>query len=533
MLKFYYKQIIVLIFILSISAVSENIAAQGYVEGNRGFFANWRLNANLGPGIFYGDIINTQSTLSLKDIRMSYGGILRKQVSPTFAFGLQLLKGRLHGTRLNFGGKDLMFDADYLEYNFNTTVDLFNFFGRSRPDRKFSIYGFAGIGLINWKSDVKDYNTGNLFSPPGINENPSKGTQSAIIVPLGMGMKFEFNHKFGLNLEGTVRTANTDYLDDWKSGFKYDMFAYTSVGLFYNLNALSRDRDPEKVRERYYEKRANEIEREQEPYSYRYRYENDSYRDYNYSNDRDQANRYVDDRDIREQKYREAQQYREEQKKFEEANRDLRYYNYNKNTRTPSTGNYRSVDYSGMPQQSGSSFWANYNRTEMPVVVEYDITGVYNRVSSSKPTEIIKKETPEIKTATMQDIYGDLTDDNEKTTTQDHNTLNRELMSRTFTENDLDKADLAKKQRGILFKVQILAKSSGPANIQELTRKYGIVRSIDEENNGDIYRYVAGTFHTYENAAQYANMMRERGISGAFVVAYKNGIRVPLATIRN
>jgi len=499
-----------LFFIISFLMVMPKVHSQFFIVGSRSFFSNWRMDVNLGPTLFFGDLTYTQSPVYLKDLRMAYGIKLDKQVSPAFSFGLQFLAGRLHGTRLNFGGKNLLFENNFMEYNLNTTVDLFNFFGASRPDRKFSLYGIAGIGVLQWKSNVKDYNTGSLLAPPVVNENPAQGTQSALIVPLGMGMRFQFNHKFGMNLEGTMRTANSDYLDDWKAGFKYDMFSYTSMGLFYNFNAAGDGRDPEKIRQRYEKRAAKDAQKE---WAYKEQPSSD------FQND-----------DFRYQKFREAQAFKEERKKYSEANNDLRYYN--KKIKSQDSYNYTPEYY----QETASlgRFSSTYNRTELPQVVEYDITGVYNRVTSEQNKEIIPVEVN--KTTTQPPSIVKTANNGFKADEIDilpPNASSGQSKSRVFTENGMSIQDASMEHTGILFKVQILAKTTGPADISQLAKNFGIVESIDEETNQGTYRYVTGAFKTYDEAATYANIVRDRGISGAFIVAYKNGIRVPMAAVTN
>lgn len=78
---------------------------------------------------------------------------------------------------------------------------------------------------------------------------------------------------------------------------------------------------------------------------------------------------------------------------------------------------------------------------------------------------------------------------------------------------------------GIVFKVQIGAfRSAVPEEaFSDMTPVMG-------ENVGNgLVRYTAGLFTGYEHAAQAKDLVRERGYRDAFVVAYRDGVRISLA----
>ena len=81
--------------------------------------------------------------------------------------------------------------------------------------------------------------------------------------------------------------------------------------------------------------------------------------------------------------------------------------------------------------------------------------------------------------------------------------------------------------QGLTFSVQILAVSK-PADIQSWKRRYNIQRQVMEYDRGGLYRYIAGNFDSYRAAEDYASILRNRGISDAFVVVFRNGEKVRL-----
>lgn len=81
--------------------------------------------------------------------------------------------------------------------------------------------------------------------------------------------------------------------------------------------------------------------------------------------------------------------------------------------------------------------------------------------------------------------------------------------------------------QGLTFSVQILAVSK-PADIQSWERRYNIQRQVMEYDRGGLYRYIAGDFNSYRAAEDYARILKNRGISDAFVVVFRDGEKVRL-----
>lgn len=88
-------------------------------------------------------------------------------------------------------------------------------------------------------------------------------------------------------------------------------------------------------------------------------------------------------------------------------------------------------------------------------------------------------------------------------------------------------------QRGLVFKVQVLATKQPLDDIDAYFEKYDITEPIVEEIHGFdpiqyAYKYVIGPFRKYEQAAQYRDLMWRKGITDAFVTCYYNGDRITI-----
>jgi hypothetical protein len=87
-------------------------------------------------------------------------------------------------------------------------------------------------------------------------------------------------------------------------------------------------------------------------------------------------------------------------------------------------------------------------------------------------------------------------------------------------------------QSGIYYKVQICATRKSPARkSQYFTKKYNVSDNVELTYHEGWKKYIIGSFTTYEEAKAYYKTTREK-VSDAFIVAYDNGTRVPVAEAR-
>jgi hypothetical protein len=88
-------------------------------------------------------------------------------------------------------------------------------------------------------------------------------------------------------------------------------------------------------------------------------------------------------------------------------------------------------------------------------------------------------------------------------------------------------------QRGLVFKVQLLATQQPVQNFEDYFKQYSITDIVTEEKyDADarqyIYKYVVGPFRRYEQAQNYRNQVWRKGITDAFVTCYYNGDRITI-----
>lgn len=86
----------------------------------------------------------------------------------------------------------------------------------------------------------------------------------------------------------------------------------------------------------------------------------------------------------------------------------------------------------------------------------------------------------------------------------------------------------AQKSKTFEFRVQVLAKREQIGHISEIYPNVSFDYPVVENKHQGIYRYSTGSFSSFKAAQNYANIMRNRGIHDAFVVAYQHDVRIPI-----
>jgi hypothetical protein len=82
----------------------------------------------------------------------------------------------------------------------------------------------------------------------------------------------------------------------------------------------------------------------------------------------------------------------------------------------------------------------------------------------------------------------------------------------------------------IIYKIQVGAYSRGvPKYIDRLFRKLSMIRKIDNyTDDHGVTVYTTGQLTNFEDALQMQAQVRQEGVKDAFIVAYKNEVRITL-----
>jgi len=86
-------------------------------------------------------------------------------------------------------------------------------------------------------------------------------------------------------------------------------------------------------------------------------------------------------------------------------------------------------------------------------------------------------------------------------------------------------------QDGIYYRVQ-LAAGSRFTDADKTFAANNLTRPVLVERHNGLYKYTIGSFNTYDQANEFRKTVVSRGVSGAFVVAYRNGKRINVIDAR-
>ncbi len=239
----YYKKPLVLkraiCLIIFLLLLTPNIISQSYNKVSN-FNSSWQINANAGTSLFFGDIKQYQfAPVSNNENEWRFGGglMLVKQISPIFGIRGQFLYGELAGTRREW---NLFFESNYIEFNLNTSISVRNIVQKHKPKQIWDAYVILGLGLTSFNTEVKELSTKQVVKKVGYGSGKSFGGRTLQGMLLGgLGLDFRLSDRVNLNLETANRVLNTDELDGRTSGFKYDIYNYTSFGISYRFGGRS------------------------------------------------------------------------------------------------------------------------------------------------------------------------------------------------------------------------------------------------------------------------------------------------------
>ena len=189
------------------------------------------INLNLGVMMNHSDIFINKFAPPTEEWRGGIGGKFGWQFHPIFGVRGEISGGNLYGSRkatwedtwwlaqYGYNGT-VWYRAGLFDYTAQLTVNFSNLISGYNPDRFLDVYGFGGIGQVQWRTEAFQKGNPNPIAQNGMGEgtdNPlldDMGTNAGfgnrtmtMEYPAGLGFAFHVSPKVELNLEtGTVRT---------------------------------------------------------------------------------------------------------------------------------------------------------------------------------------------------------------------------------------------------------------------------------------------------------------------------------------
>jgi OmpA-OmpF porin, OOP family len=181
----------------------------------------WEVGGFIGLSQYQGDINDSGS---FDELNGGYGILARRHLSENFALRGNLLFGKMSGKDANVArnaSRGFTFSSPMSEISI---VGEYDILGHKRYNedgtfkKTFSPYVFGGIGLLMGLSQTNTYNeTANNKYPSLIalinQDKAQAASNSAIAIPLGLGVKIDLSEKWGLNLEVGKRYTFNDNID--------------------------------------------------------------------------------------------------------------------------------------------------------------------------------------------------------------------------------------------------------------------------------------------------------------------------------
>lgn len=453
-----------------------------------GFFSNFSISPNIGVTLPFADISQDFRPYQ-NDIKFGWGFSLRKQLSPAFGIGAQLITGKIHGTIFNWpsgGTINRYFDSDFMEVNVHAITNLSNLIFGYKENRVINFYGTIGLGFANWASVLRDTDTDIAIDSSGYNANNQKAWTPELSISAGMGLYFALSRNIGFNIEASVHQLNSDDLDSYVSGnSRQDYYAYLSGGVTINLNDLSGVFRKPSQKENKYDKERNKLEK--------------------YQNRQEKKNR------------------REEEKEAMRRESESSKKRPNRFRRNPMAGMPKVVEYDAIYSYETIrklNEQNNPNRDTATTIVKgerelpYDegkhfITGVKGKYNEPIGSANI---------ITEKDVLKSKSESNQSTISIRDETIS--------TSKIISGGILAIPETGKIYTVQILATQIPTKNMNSYRERFGMHQPIYYSYQNGIYRYSTGLFTNYYDAQTYVNVLKRNGLTDAFVAIYNNGVRV-------
>jgi Tfp pilus assembly protein PilF len=256
----FHKFILPMVLFLLVFAVSST-AQENKTKQKSNFERYFYINGNVGFTNFYGDM-HPKRVLG-GDEQFGYGFKAGYQFSPVFGARLSFVNGIYQSTYDPENIKNIndypnevdledKLQSSMWDASAQLTIDITNIF-RQNKEAGFGIYGFAGVGWLNYSSmrtkldngSISIDSEGNEFRNGTYSDNQGSGisgAETAITIPTGLGMYFSVSPKVDLNLESSLRFTDTDIIDMREGGamaVKNDFYGYTSLGITYKFKPSS------------------------------------------------------------------------------------------------------------------------------------------------------------------------------------------------------------------------------------------------------------------------------------------------------
>jgi hypothetical protein len=461
-----------------------------------------------GTNLFYGDVENHtyyKSFSNNSEWELGYGLDVNMKITPYLDVRGSLGYGSLTGTKRK---KRVWFMANLLESSLNVRLDVLNIFNVKQ--RRLNPYFGVGLGMLQYRSILQGFPNNEIIARKGYGNGRGLGGMTFEgEIPMFAGVDIFLSDHFDLQIESDFHLLNSDELDVKKGGFKYDIYGFYSLGITYHLTKKKRSHYLPRQKEK--EELAKQELKQQENDQQTPEIEEESQKP---------EAKPVDHI---------ANQENEEQSKNEES-LDLQKTIEKKE---------RKVQL-GKPSFENVLFYVQVAASQKPI----DKTAIAKRLGyPEKSVSVLRykgwykyvvggyKQYWEAKNQKNILISNNIVDDAFVVATKNNAyiTVNNLLSENSDHYNNYS----LKKHRsqGLVYSIQILATKSSDLEASGIKAIFNLEEEVFVERSNGLNRYTVGSVTSVEEAVEILRKVVDAGISDAFMVAYKNGVRVPLGSV--
>lgn len=176
---------------------------------------SWEIGATVGGSGYIGDF-NPNNPLKFTD--PLYGAFLKRNMGTYFSAKLAIYHGTISGSDASSSNaqmqqRNLSFFTNLDEISLTGELNLFSYMPLI-GENTYTPYIFAGIGTVSY-APMATYKNQDYDLRTIMTEGQTKPyNQSAIVIPIGAGIKYNFTGQWNMILDLGYRITNTGYLDD-------------------------------------------------------------------------------------------------------------------------------------------------------------------------------------------------------------------------------------------------------------------------------------------------------------------------------
>lgn len=246
-----FLKVVAIAFLITLSPMSifsQDNGETAAPKATSSFSPYWFINGHLGFNQFYGDLNEDYFFQNPVQWKFAGGIYLGRQFSPLLGLRGELLYA---GLSAESDVENMYMVGDLYEYNINATLSFINLFSSYNPERKFDLYGFAGIGQFHARTNTRDISTDQrlgvgYYGRVGYFGKGIDNRGLFLAIPYGLGISYSIAEKWDLTFESSLRYTGADELDSYVAN-KYDQYGPTTFGVTYkmyagvDLNKMARD----------------------------------------------------------------------------------------------------------------------------------------------------------------------------------------------------------------------------------------------------------------------------------------------------